>query len=276
MTYDPYDISNRDAEINEILQRPFTINIGQCLNRSTDLFNLRAGEFIGFAILDLIITIGLSNIPYVGDFISSLISGVVTSGYYFVAFRLMRRQNTEFGDFFLGFRNNQFWPILLVNLLIGIVVGGLSLVSVGLMFLGLYKPIVELLSKLPPEMEVPQFPDLEIPPALAALSLFLGFLILIPIYYFSVAYLLAPLLVVDRRFGAWQSMEISRKVINKQWWMWFGFWLLQGLIVLAGILACCIGVIFAMPVVACSMAAAYEQVIGLLQRNSLPEEGGFP
>jgi Protein of unknown function (DUF975) len=227
MTYDPYDVDNREAEINEILQRTYTVNIGQYLNRSMELFQQKAGELIGFAVLELLISIGLSNIPYVGDLISALISGVVTSGYYFVAFRLMRGQNTEFGDFFLGFRNNQFWPILLVNLLVGLVIGIISVVSLGLMFLGLYQPIVELLSKLPSSMEVPQLPDIMIPPVLAALLLFLGFLLLIPIYYFSVAYLLAPLLVVDRRFGAWQSMEISRKVINKRWWMWFGFWLSQ-------------------------------------------------
>jgi uncharacterized membrane protein len=278
MTYDPYEL-NREAEINEILQRPYTVNVGQYLNRSMELFQQKAGELIGYTLLYFIISIGLQQIPYIGPIVGGVIAGVLVAGYYFFAFRFFRGQNTEFGDFFLGFRNNQFWPIVLVNFLIGLVVLVLSILPYSLMALGIYPALQDFFARLraqSPSSDIPELPDLPIPPGLSMIFLLLGLLLLIPIIYLSICYIFAPLLVIDRRLGAWQAMETSRKLVNKQWLSWFGFCLLQGLIAIAGYLACCIGLLLAFPIVVCSTAAAYEQVVGLPQRNSLPEEGGFP
>jgi MFS family permease len=281
MTYDPYDISNRDAEINEILQRPQTVNIGQYLNRATDLFGRKAGELIGFTFLYFIITIAVQQIPYIGPLIGGLIASVILAGFYFFSFKLMRGQEPEFGDFFLGFKNNHLWPIVLVNLFIGLLVGFISLLSFAFIVLGFYRPLANLLDRFREQSpaaasEIPALPELPIPEGITTIFLVLGLLLLIPVTYLSVCYIFAPLLVIDRRLGAWQAMETSRKLVNKNWFLWWVFTILQGLIVVGGICACYIGVIFAMPVVACSTAAAYEHIVGLSQRNSLPEEGGFP
>jgi hypothetical protein len=283
MTYDPYEPEPdyREAEINEILQRPYTVNISQYLNRATDLFGRKAGELIGFTFLYFIISIAVQQIPYIGPILGGFVAAVLLAGYYFFAFKWMRGQEPEFGDFFLGFKNNYLWPIVLVNFLIGLLVGSISLLSFAFMALGLYGPLSSFLNQLREQSpsaasEIPALPELPIPEGITIILLVFGLLLLVPIIYFSVCYIFAPLLVVDRRLGAWQAMETSRKLVNKQWFLWWLFTILQGFIILGGVCACYIGIIFAAPVVYCSMAAAYEQVIGLAQRNSLPEEGGFP
>jgi uncharacterized membrane protein len=277
MTYDPYDydLDAKAAEVNAILERPYTVKINQYFDRSMEIFQPKAGELIGFTFLMIIISIGLSNIPYVGTFLDSIATAILSAGYYFFAFRFYKGQNAEFGDFFSGFRNSQFLPIFLVHLLMGLVLGGLGLVAFGLMVPIFYQPLSDLITfinEFDPSSSIPVLPELTVSPVLAALLLFLGLLFLIPILYLSICYTLAPLLVVDRRLGAWQAMETSRKLIHKKWLSWFGLMFLLGLIQLAGFFACGLGVLISIPVYYCALAAAYEDVVGLSQRNSLPEQ----
>jgi uncharacterized membrane protein len=275
MTYDPYDLDARASEVNAILERPYTVKINQYLDRSMQIFQPKAGELIGFTFLTLIISLGLSNIPYVGSLVDFVTSAILSAGYYFFAFRFYKGQNAEFGDFFSGFRNSQFGPIVLVHLLMGLVLGGVGLVAFGLTVPIFYQPLSDLITfmnKVDPSSSIPSLPELTIAPILAVPLLFLGLLLLIPLLYLSICYSLAPLLVVDRRLGAWQAMETSRKLIHKKWLSWFGLMFLLGLIQLAGVFACGLGVLISIPISFCAMAAAYEDVVGLSQRNSLPEQ----
>jgi hypothetical protein len=271
MTYDPYDLDAKAAEVNAILERPYTVNIGQYFNRGGEIFQQKLGEFVGFTFLYLIINFGLSNIPYVGSIISGLISGVLVAGYYFVVFRISRGQSTEFGDFFLSFRNNQFLPLLLLNLLMGLVLGGIYLIALLFIGLGFYEPIYNVVTQSSPSLNLPDLPELSIPPILGVIFCLVGFLLLIPLIYLSVCYAFALPLAVDRRLYAWQSMETSRKLIQKKWLSWWGFSILVGLLMLVGACACYIGILFTVPLGYCTLAAAYEDVVGLSQRNSLPE-----
>jgi uncharacterized membrane protein len=157
----------------------------------------------------------------------------------------------------------------------GLVLGGIGCVAFGLMAPMFYEPLSEFIAqmnRLDPSSSIPNLPELSFSLALTVPLLFLGLLLLIPLFYLSISYTLAPLLVVDRRLGAWQAMETSRKLIHKKWLSWLGLVFLLGLIQLAGACACYIGLLISIPVSYCALAAAYEDVVGLSQRNSLPEE----
>jgi uncharacterized membrane protein len=276
MTYDPYDLNAKAAEVNAILERPYTIKINQYFDRGMEIFQPKAGELIGFTFLTFIISFGLSNIPYfIGSLVSLITDGILSAGYYFFAFRFYKGQDAVFGDFFSGFRNNQFWPIFLVHFLMGLVLGGIGCVAFGLMAPMFYEPLSEFIAqmnRLDPSSSIPNLPELSFSLALTVPLLFLGLLLLIPLFYLSISYTLAPLLVVDRRLGAWQAMETSRKLIHKKWLSWFGLLFLLYLIQVAGTCACYIGLLISVPVSCCILAAAYEDVVGLSQRNSLPEQ----
>lgn len=88
-------------------------------------------------------------------------------------------------------------------------------------------------------------------------------LLIIPGLYLAVAYLFALPLVLDKRLDFWPAMETSRKLITKQWFGFFGLILLVALLNVAGALALGIGLFVTAPWSTCTIAAAYEDIVGL-------------
>jgi hypothetical protein len=91
----------------------------------------------------------------------------------------------------------------------------------------------------------------------------LGLLLcILPGIYLGVAWVLAPALVIEKRLDFWKAMELSRKVITKRWWSMFGLLVVCFLLIVAGLLACVIGVFVAAPLVAGALMYAYEDIFG--------------
>lgn len=67
----------------------------------------------------------------------------------------------------------------------------------------------------------------------------------------------------DKRLDFWPAMETSRKLITKQWFGFFGLILLVALLNVAGALALGIGLFVTAPWSTCTIAAAYEDIVGL-------------
>ncbi|HIK43544.1 MAG TPA: hypothetical protein IGR64_01515 [Leptolyngbyaceae cyanobacterium M65_K2018_010] len=94
--------------------------------------------------------------------------------------------------------------------------------------------------------------------------IFLGTLLLVlPGLYLAVAYMFAQPFVIDKNLGFWSAMEASRKLITRKWFSFFGLGLLLTLLVLAGILVFGVGALVTVPLAACVLAAAYEDIVGL-------------
>ncbi len=87
-------------------------------------------------------------------------------------------------------------------------------------------------------------------------------LCILPGIYLAVAWLFAFPLVIDRKLDFWPAMEASRQVVTKHWWILFGLILAGAGVCLLGLLACCVGVYVAQPVVLAALAYAYEDVFG--------------
>jgi hypothetical protein len=98
----------------------------------------------------------------------------------------------------------------------------------------------------------------------AQLLTFVGFLLLIlPGIYLMVSWLMfGPLLILDKQLDFWAAMELSRKVVHKHWWQVFGLMLVLLLVLLAGVLACGIGVFVAMPIATAASVYAYKDIFG--------------
>jgi uncharacterized membrane protein len=92
----------------------------------------------------------------------------------------------------------------------------------------------------------------------------IGFvLLIIPGIYLAVAYLFTTFLVLDYRMEFWQAMEISRKIITKNWFAFFGFAFALFAINFLGAIALGVGLLVSIPVSACAAAIAYKEIIGL-------------
>ena len=87
-------------------------------------------------------------------------------------------------------------------------------------------------------------------------------LCVVPGIYLGVAWLFTLPLVTDKHLDFWPAMELSRKVIHQHWWKLFGLVLVAGLVSIAGVLACVVGIFVTIPVAFGAIAYAYEDIFG--------------
>ncbi|MDX6767129.1 MAG: GYF domain-containing protein [Candidatus Methylacidiphilales bacterium] len=93
------------------------------------------------------------------------------------------------------------------------------------------------------------------------LIIILGFLcLIIPGIYLAVAYYYAIPLVIDRRMGFWEAMELSRKTVHKQWFMVFAVSVVGGLLSITGMVLCCVGIVGTLPLGYLVIMQAYRQL----------------
>jgi serine/threonine protein kinase len=98
------------------------------------------------------------------------------------------------------------------------------------------------------------------------LLILLGFVCLIlPGIYLLVAWKLTFPLIVDKGLDFWTAMRVSRKIISKHWWKFFGLVIVSALINMAGLLALVFGLFIAFPITIAALMYAYEDVIGTVK-----------
>lgn len=123
--------------IDNLIREGYSVDASRYIGRGWELFQSNIGGFIGFTLICALISALLtgtssgdsetansllSTIGTIGSFIFSIISGPLYAGFTIVAFKLIKRQATQFGDFFRGLSGNYFLQLLLANLLVGIFV----------------------------------------------------------------------------------------------------------------------------------------------------------
>jgi hypothetical protein len=101
---------SNSEQLNEIVQRPYTVDISQFLKRAWQILLSNLGGFVGFTILALVILFPL----YFTVLGSILVMPALISGYFFVAFRIAQNKTVSFSNFFDGFREGFFGRLLLL------------------------------------------------------------------------------------------------------------------------------------------------------------------
>lgn len=91
---------------------------------------------------------------------------------------------------------------------------------------------------------------------------------ILPGIYLLVAWKFAMPLVIERRLGFWEAMEVSRKVVSRNWWSMFGFGVVCGLINFGGALLCGIGLFVTWPLTLLAAAFLYEDIFGTTSNPS--------
>jgi uncharacterized membrane protein len=87
--------------------------------------------------------------------------------------------------------------------------------------------------------------------------------LVIPGIYLAIAYAFVNLIIWFTNEDFWNSMEISRKIVSKEWFSFFGFFILLLLFNLAGVLALGIGLFVTVPVTYIALYLAYKDVVGV-------------
>lgn len=105
-----------------------------------------------------------------------------------------------------------------------------------------------------------------IQPMLSLLPVLIGFAIFVYVAVGQVFHL--PLTVIGG-LNPLPAFRSGRAALAPQWWTVLGFVMLLALIVLAGVLTLGLGLLVALPVISCVVAAAYQQVFGQEDRAGL-------
>jgi serine/threonine protein kinase len=101
------------------------------------------------------------------------------------------------------------------------------------------------------------------------LLMVLGFICLIlPGIYLLVAWLFTLPLVIDKRIEFWPAMRLSRKVVKKHWWKFFGFGLVLVLFNLMGLFLLGVGLALTVPVSIAAGMYAYEDIFGVTEAQA--------
>jgi hypothetical protein len=89
----------------------------------------------------------------------------------------------------------------------------------------------------------------------------LGFLFcVLPGIYLSVAYVFSIYILLFFKIDFWESMEYSRKIVSKKWFVFLGYLLLLALLNMLGVVFLIVGVFVTFPWTLCTLYVSFEDI----------------
>jgi hypothetical protein len=230
------------------------IELGSCFVRSWNLYKSEFG-LIFFTTLVITIAAGAaSGFPYIGPVIGMLLNGVLYGGLYFFYLKLIRGQKAELPDAFEGFKTS-LGPLILAGLVTNVLIVAAFMIAA----------LPSLFTVVPVLIRYAENPEMAPDILLTALGigsvLNLVFCILVVLALYLLWIFAFPL-IMDRRMDFWPAMEASRKTVMANLGTMTGLLLVGILLGLIGVLACCIGIFFTLPIFYGAVAYAYEDLFG--------------
>jgi uncharacterized membrane protein len=161
-----------------------------------------------------------------------------------------------------------FWPMIGVSALILVILGTVGILA-GPLLGGLFWYFLKKIRR-----EAAQISDAFAGFNQSFVPLFLGALVasflaslgfmacILPGIYLAVAWKLTLPVIIDKRLGFWDSMEVSRKVLTRCWWSFFLFVIVCALINIGGLLLCGVGIFFTWPLTMLALTFLYEDFFG--------------
>ena len=229
-----------------LIARAAPLDVFGCLARSFELWKANFFPLVGITLLVLVVQVMANLVPLLGLFSSLCLNGVFSGGLYYYYLGKMRGEPRQAGDAFAGF-SLSFVPLMLTSLLITGVIFALMFLFFGSwFFLILAAALHHHAGALP---ETPSGPML--------LGLLAGSL---AIFYLSISWSFAFVLVLDKGLGPWTALEVSRRVITKQWFRVFFTLFFGGILAMLGLVGLIIGVLFTLPLTFGTLLYAYEDL----------------
>lgn len=227
------------------------IRVGDGLARGFSVLHSNLGVFVLIALCFLGITFAVAiagQIPCLGFLVAIanaiFLQPALTCGFYRACLKQHDGTEATVGDLFAEF--SQWTDILLLALAtIGI---SIAACMPGLILVG--AAVVPLIVAGAQNQPVPE-PSL--PVLIAGMVLFFVSALLV-----SMALMFAYPALVDRRKGAADALKTSWRLMTSNPLGTFGAMLLAALMGFLGVLACCVGILYAQPAIQCMFAAIYR------------------
>ncbi len=200
------------------------------------------GNYVGFAAINFVIGAALGIIPYVGDVISNLLSLLLGPGYHMYYHNNKHHQTRNFNNFFDGFKFAG--PLILQGIISGFI-----------MIVMLAPVIITFYTQLDPDTLEPISDASPIIMGIGALLFFVVFFVLI---YLTVSWSFSQFFIIYANMEPWEAMQASRKFVAPNFFSILLLLFLEGLVLLLGMLLCCIGLFWAMPSVSLANYFVFE------------------
>ena len=215
----------------------------ECLKTGFNLIKNQYWLFVGMTAVGVIIG---SVVPL------GILLGPMMCGLYLALFQTRRGQPIEFGVLFKGF--DYFGDSVIATLIHLIPIVIVIVPSYILFYAGLFVMMGQQQGGEPNP---------------SALLGFFGFfavfwlVMIVIIIVLSVVFTFIYPLIVDRHLSGVEAVKLSIKAAMANFWRLLGLLLMTGLMGFVGVLFCCVGAFFVMPISFAAIATAYEQVFGL-------------
>ena len=224
----------------------------RCINEAWNMVKEQYWLFVGMCAVGLLIG---SAVPL------GILSGPMMCGLYMSFFKTRRRQPIEFGTLFKGF--DFFGPSVVATLLHMVPIIAIVVPA----YLFFYVSMIVSMGVAAQSNE---------PNPAAAFGIFGGFMllwavVLILVLFISIGFTFAYPLIVDRKLSGLDAVKWSFKAAFGNFWRLLGMFILNGLISMAGLLLCYVGMFLVFPIVYGAVAIAYEQVFGLNEGDFVPD-----
>jgi uncharacterized membrane protein len=256
-----HDNEHREPKsVDSIIASGYHVNGLVFLRKGMRYFSDEFGIYVAFTLVYIALSMALSALPVVGDVSGMLVGPPLVAGFAYYMRLQSRNEYREFSHFFGGFRGGQ-WPSLVSQ---GVSVTLSLALAVALVVLPFF---LEPIQVFVTEFEKIQTMDQEkaaefmvslFTPQIGLAAFIAAVVALLVLTFFS----LAPLFIVYRGYSAFQAIGASWKLVSKKYPSFFLFNLLLWIMLIAGFLMCCVGLLVALPVYYLSMASAYEEITG--------------
>lgn len=233
-------------KLDKHLEEGYEVDISQYVEDGWEIFKSNVGGYLGFFLLYIFISSILTVIPGLNFITSIFISPCLVFGFYLVAhLSWTTRQAPPFEKFFGGFKH--FRKVVLIQLIMSVVA-----------FLCVLPAIWEIVTDFiaysnDPEALLEAFKEVSLP--LLALGI-------IAIIYLTVSWSFAGLIAVFNDKEPIWALELSRKLVAKNFGMILLFFICVGVIMVAGILFFFVGILLSYPLGLCIIYAAYSHLAG--------------
>ena len=231
----------------DLIARTSKLDVFSCLDRSFQLWKANFLPLVGVTLLVFLAQMLLNVVPLIGPIAGILFNGVFYGGLYYYYLGKMRGDPRSAGDVFAGFRI-AFVPLMLATLLTTILSFAAMMVFSGAI---VWPVMIAAFSGDAASFQMPVVTPL----MFGALAI--GFLLMI---YLSVSWIFTFALIIDQGLGTWTAMEVSRRVVTRQWFRVFFVALLGGLLALVGLIGFFIGILFTLPLTFGAILYAYEDL----------------
>jgi hypothetical protein len=244
----------------EITANGYSFRWTEYLSAGFRAFGSEFGIYVAFTLVYIAISMAGGLIPYVGNAIGLLVNPALVAGFIYYGRAQYVNDHRDFNTFFGGFRQPQWIALVLQNVLANLFMIA-AVAAVVLPFF--YSPIIRILEEL---QHIENLPQDEVAAVIMglwspelSLALIIGLMVAIIVSTFIC---LAPYFIIYRSLSFSEAMYSSLRVVKMRFFGFLGLIIILWLIMILGVMLCCVGFLAAFPVYHLTLLAAFRDIMG--------------